>query len=667
MKMLTRLWLALSLLAALAMPAASQTVETLSSTTCPGSGCVTVPTGNRGSASVQLVVSGTATAIVEGSIDGRTYNTLQIAPWSGGSAATSATTTGAWTVNVAGSQVMRVRLSACSSCSVVVLAQTSQAGGGAGGSTTGTIELVDGDNDPITDDMNDAMKVSIVSGAASGTTDTDDASIAAGQATVGLSLSLGQMFNGTAWVRTTGDATNGLDVDVTRVSGTVTVSATNLDVQSGGADLATESTLTNVLTSTNFANAFGTAGTADSQVMSVQGIGSMTPLLVNPGTGTNFGVQAEDAVAGSGFNGIPSLAVRQDSQADLAADGAFIPLTVDGDGGLRVSIVAGAGSGGTALADDADFTPGTTSFTPVGGLYQSSVTAITDGDVAAVGLTAQRTMKVTLFSAAGSELTQDTQGTHATSWGTITSVTGGALMGNASSATPTDVGSDGDAVVLWATRNGALNVADAGGSLTVDGTVTVTDGSGALNVIVDSGTVTTLSQLGGTAVPIEDAGETADGTGIYAMGVRRDTAASSAGTTGDNTMASYDALGRLWTRMGDPCSDHARITTAAISTTTNGNVEVVALNGSDLIYVCSVSVVETAAQSFQLIYGTGTACATGETDLTGPYAFAANGGMVLPNTGVAQFVVPAGNAFCIETNGTGQTSGHVAYVRTATP
>lgn len=36
-----------------------------------------------------------------------------------------------------------------------------------------------------------------------------------------------------------GDATNGLDVDVTRVSGTVTVSATNLDVQIGGSDSLT--------------------------------------------------------------------------------------------------------------------------------------------------------------------------------------------------------------------------------------------------------------------------------------------------------------------------------------------------------------------------------------------------------------------------------------------
>lgn len=46
-----------------------------------------------------------------------------------------------------------------------------------------------------------------------------------------------------------------------------------------------ETLLGTILTSTNFAAAFGTAGTPDTQVMSVQGITSMTPLLVTA-TGT---------------------------------------------------------------------------------------------------------------------------------------------------------------------------------------------------------------------------------------------------------------------------------------------------------------------------------------------------------------------------------------------
>lgn len=48
-------------------------------------------------------------------------------------------------------------------------------------------------------------------------------------------------------------------------------------------------------------------------------------------------VSVEDAPAGSAFSGVGMLAVRQDSHSDLAADGDFIPLTVDADGGLRVT------------------------------------------------------------------------------------------------------------------------------------------------------------------------------------------------------------------------------------------------------------------------------------------------------------------------------------------
>lgn len=47
------------------------------------------------------------------------------------------------------------------------------------------------------------------------------------------------------------------------------------------------------------------------------------------------------------------------------------PLSLDTAGSLRVAIVSGAGSGGTAIADGATFTEATTSFTPVGGEYVS--------------------------------------------------------------------------------------------------------------------------------------------------------------------------------------------------------------------------------------------------------------------------------------------------------
>lgn len=63
---------------------------------------------------------------------------------------------------------------------------------------------------------------------------------------------------------------------------------------------------------------------------------------------------------------------------------------------LPVNIVAGGGSGGTALADDADFTPLTTNLTPVGGAYESSPTSVTDGDIGMIGIDQNRRVKVTV-------------------------------------------------------------------------------------------------------------------------------------------------------------------------------------------------------------------------------------------------------------------------------
>jgi hypothetical protein len=138
----------------------------------------------------------------------------------------------------------------------------------------------------------------------------------------------------------------------------------------------------------------GTNGIGKLTANSGVDIGDVDVTSVIPGVGaTNLG-KAEDAVHASGDTGIMVLAVRQDSHSDLAADGDYIPFTVDADGGLRVSIVAGAGSGGTAAADDADFTDGTTSGTPAMGVYESTPTTVTDGDLGVVGITEDRRLKV---------------------------------------------------------------------------------------------------------------------------------------------------------------------------------------------------------------------------------------------------------------------------------
>lgn len=67
------------------------------------------------------------------------------------------------------------------------------------------------------------------------------------------------------------------------------------------------------------------------------------------------------------------------SSAPTATTGQTLPLQTDASGNLNVNIKAGAGSGGTALADQATFTQSTTSETPIGCLYITSYSAGTTG------------------------------------------------------------------------------------------------------------------------------------------------------------------------------------------------------------------------------------------------------------------------------------------------
>ncbi len=114
------------------------------------------------------------------------------------------------------------------------------------------------------------------------------------------------------------------------------------------------------------------------------------------GTVTAVGAAAEDAAA----SGNPVLVGgRYDSTPRTLETGDAGAIALNASGQVLVEIAAGAGSGGTAAADDADFTAGTTSATPVMGVYESSPSSVTDGDMGVVGITQTRSMKVAVSAA----------------------------------------------------------------------------------------------------------------------------------------------------------------------------------------------------------------------------------------------------------------------------
>ncbi len=115
--------------------------------------------------------------------------------------------------------------------------------------------------------------------------------------------------------------------------------------------------------------------------------------LTLPYSGTSNGQTATSASflgAGGLYNSsLPSLTNTQ-----------FSPFQVDSSGRLIVSCGSGCGgSGGTSLADEGTFTQGTTSFTPVGGFYNTSVTNLSSGEGGAAQLTNTRHLMVNVADA----------------------------------------------------------------------------------------------------------------------------------------------------------------------------------------------------------------------------------------------------------------------------
>lgn len=138
-------------------------------------------------------------------------------------------------------------------------------------------------------------------------------------------------------------------------------------------------------------------------------------------------------------------------------------LQLDANGYLNVNIKAGAGSGGTALADRATFTSGTTNFTPSGGFYESTPTQVTSGQSAAFGMTIGRALKVALSNADGSLASYATDSVFGTTTYTEATTTGPVVGGVRSDALSTKANTTNEATPLQMNSVGALYVQPTAG------------------------------------------------------------------------------------------------------------------------------------------------------------------------------------------------------------
>lgn len=271
----------------------------------------------------------------------------------------------------------------------------------------------------------------------------------------------------------------------------------------------------------------------------------------------------------------------------IQTDGTQKSQIVDGSGN-----VIGATSNAlkvTGIKTNNNAAPGATNIGALVGIANVAAPTYTEGDQVLLSTDLTGAVRVS-GGGGGTQYTQDAALTVAS---TVMTMAGG----RASAAVPTDVSADNDAVLPWYLRSGAaavqltyggvLATADCATSTTVctapvpiggvyyTSPTALTDGqvgyalldTGHRQVVVGAGTagtaaggVATIQGVAsmtpvltnpGTAtlwgVYVEDAAETAGGNLMMAGAVRRDTPASSSGTTGDNSTINVNADGALWT------------------------------------------------------------------------------------------------------------------------
>lgn len=250
------------------------------------------------------------------------------------------------------------------------------------------------------------------------------------------------------------------------------------------------------------------------------------------------GTATEDAVHASGDTGMMVLGVRQDTQSDFGADGDYVPLSIDGDGALRVS----GGGGGTQYAVDSAL-----GATPTGtvaiAIRDDALSALTPVEGDAIGLRVDAngalwTHDDALDAAlAGSELQVDVVGALPAGTNAI-----GKLAANSG----VDIG-DVDILSIAAGDNNIGNVDLA--SAIPAGTNAI--GKLAANSGVDIGDVDVTSVIPGTgATNLGKAIDTATGgtdTGVLILATRDDALSALTPIEGDNIQLRVDANGALWT------------------------------------------------------------------------------------------------------------------------
>ncbi len=409
------------------------------------------------------------------------------------------------------------------------------------------------------------MADNIQLGAAVGSGDTVDADDIGGVKIPGGKIKLGANNTDDGYVCTANplpvnDAGGTLSID--DGAGSITVDGTVAATQSGTWNVGTVTTITNVVhiddNSSTISIDDGAGSITVDGTVAVSGTVTIAGAVTNAGT---FVVQengaaltalqlidnivvVEDAAHASGDSGVMSLAVRRDANTTLVGtDGDYAPLQVDSSGSLKVAITAGAGSGGTSIADDAAFTVASTSLTPVGGTYRSVRDSVDDNDAGCFAMSQKRALYTVIETPLGDSAMDDTNdavrvnivagsssGTqYAEDAAHVSGDTGTMALGVRKDTAVALGGTDGDYQPMIFDSTGKLHV-NVGNTVTV-GSHAVTN-AGTFAVQVDGAALTAL-QLIDDPVIADDAAFTPATSKVMMAGFEADETATDSVDEGD--------------------------------------------------------------------------------------------------------------------------------------
>jgi hypothetical protein len=368
--------------------------------------------------------------------------------------------------------------------------------------------------------------------------------------------------------------------------------------------------------------------------------------VTNAGT---FAVQVSSSA-------LPTLAATSTKQSD----GTQKTQIVDGSGNVIASTsnnlnvqCANCSGSGVSTADAATFTASTSLFAGTGGFFQTTATsnALTNGQQGMFQVTAQRALFTNLRNASGTEIGTTgapvqvgapsgafasgsfASGSHAS--GSFAS--GAFASGSVASGAMVDLGAQADSACGTATGTCSLIALLKYNNTATNGAIPA--GTNLIGKVgIDQTTPGTTNLVALTPAQV-GAGATGSAVPANAAYQGVNIGGNTTGLIGCNSVAKYDA-------------------------STTGSTELVALTSSQTIRVCGYTIrTGGTATNVKLVYGTGTNCGTGSTDITPAFQLAANDGQVDRAPYWQGLAGAVSNALCINASGANAVQAIVYYTK----